>query len=42
MVEWLGRYAQVRGIGPICPGRGGGVHGDDLDVYVGLYVYIYK
>jgi hypothetical protein len=23
-VEWLGRYAQFRGNGPICPGRGGG------------------
>ena len=26
-VEWLGRYAQFRGIGPICPGRGGGAWG---------------
>jgi len=28
MVEWLGRYAQIRGIGPICP-RGEGLHWDD-------------
>ena len=27
MVEWLGRYAQFRGIGPIYPGRGGGYMG---------------
>jgi len=26
-VEWLGRYAQFRGIGPICPGREGGCMG---------------
>ena len=26
-MEWLGRYAQLRGIGPICPGRGGGCMG---------------
>ena len=29
-VEWLGRYAQFSGIGPIYPGRRGGLHGDDL------------
>ena len=28
-MEWLGRYAQYSGIGPICPGRGGEVHGGD-------------
>jgi len=30
MVEWLGRYAQFSGIGPICPGRGGGCMGTTL------------
>jgi len=33
-VEWLGRYAQFRGIDPICPGEGGGgLHGDDLRLH---------
>jgi hypothetical protein len=29
-VEWLGRYAQFSGIGPICLGRREVLHGDDL------------
>jgi hypothetical protein len=36
-VEWLGRYAQFRGIGPICPGWGGGVHGADLHPILGKW-----
>jgi len=37
MMEWLGRYAQIRGIGPICPGRGGVAWGRPyLFIYISL------
>ena len=32
-VEWLGRYAQFRGTGPNCPGRGGGCMGTTTYIY---------